>query len=411
MELNEDSPMEESNAFLQRLNADTARTVLQHLEAPADIARFAAVSRSCRQFVVECGCSKELCIRLFPEVSRFNCVVEVSQTTNPEGTSSSKVSELQNLEVEHRVYTQIARNLVSPPIDKGCIQQPIRASSTDNFPDESIMYTLDPRHIEDDRPSYWSSEGQSNAEVPETLTYKLSSRLCIVHEVKIRPFQAFFQVGLPIYSAKAVRFRFGRSRSSTGLTYQMIDGLMPSDRSANEDYVWTYESPEFMMQQEDRLQTFKLPRPVLCIGGILQIELLGRVQKQEMDGLYYICVCHVQVVGRPLSSAFDFDTLDPFDFETQQPQEHYILRYSGNLEHLDSFSEDSSRGSSEDEAGGPSGWHAFAERIRQIRAGRILLWNRSILNALLGNATVANLMLPDNQDSDEDDEDDDVLYD
>lgn len=396
--------MEESNDFLQRLNADMARNVLQYLEAPADIAHFAAVSRSWRQFVVECGCSKELCIRLFPEISKFNCVVEFSQTINSEGTSSSKGLEWQNLEAEHRVYTQLARNLMSPPIDKGCIQEPISASSTDNFPDENIMYTLDPRPVDDGtgRPSYWSSAGKSNAEVSETLTYRLSSRLCIVHEVKIHPFQAYFQVGRPIYSAKAVCFRFGRSRSSTELTYQMIDGPMPRDEPANEDYVWTYESPVFLMQQEDRLQTFKLPRPVLCIGGILQIELLGRVQKQEMDGLYYICVCHAQVVGRPLSA---------FDFEALESQEHYILKYSGKPEHLDSFSEDSSRGSSDDEAGGPSGWHAFAERIRQIRAGRILLWNRSILNALLGNATVANLMLPDYQDSDEDDGDDDVLYD
>lgn len=39
------------------------------------------------------------------------------------------------------------------------------------------------------------------------------------------------------------------------------------------------------------MQVFKLPRPVLCIGGILQVDLLGRVQTQEMDQLYYIwCV-------------------------------------------------------------------------------------------------------------------------
>ena len=41
-------------------------------------------------------------------------------------------------------------------------------------------------------------------------------------------------------------------------------------------------------EQENSLQKFKLSEPVLCIGGYLQIELLGRVQKQEMDGLYYI---------------------------------------------------------------------------------------------------------------------------
>lgn len=41
-------------------------------------------------------------------------------------------------------------------------------------------------------------------------------------------------------------------------------------------------------EQENRLQNFKLPEPVLCIGGFLQIELSGRVQRQEMDDLFYI---------------------------------------------------------------------------------------------------------------------------
>lgn len=40
--------------------------------------------------------------------------------------------------------------------------------------------------------------------------------------------------------------------------------------------------------QENRLQIFKLPEPVLCVGGFLQIELLGRVQRQDVDGLFYI---------------------------------------------------------------------------------------------------------------------------
>jgi hypothetical protein len=40
--------------------------------------------------------------------------------------------------------------------------------------------------------------------------------------------------------------------------------------------------------QENVLQSFKLPHPVLCIGGVVKVELLGRVQKQAMDGLYYI---------------------------------------------------------------------------------------------------------------------------
>lgn len=42
------------------------------------------------------------------------------------------------------------------------------------------------------------------------------------------------------------------------------------------------------------MQVFKLPRPVLCVGGILQVELLGRVQTQEMDQLYYIWYLCIQ---------------------------------------------------------------------------------------------------------------------
>ena len=44
------------------------------------------------------------------------------------------------------------------------------------------------------------------------------------------------------------------------------------------------------------MQVFKLPRPVLCIGGVLQVELLGRVQTQELDQLYYIWYLHFQMV-------------------------------------------------------------------------------------------------------------------
>lgn len=36
------------------------------------------------------------------------------------------------------------------------------------------------------------------------------------------------------------------------------------------------------------LQHFKLPEPVLCVGGFVQLELMGRVQTQEMDEKYYI---------------------------------------------------------------------------------------------------------------------------
>lgn len=47
-------------------------------------------------------------------------------------------------------------------------------------------------------------------------------------------------------------------------------------------------SAQMTYLQLNLLQKFELPKPVLCIGGYLQIELLGRVQRQDMDGLFYI---------------------------------------------------------------------------------------------------------------------------
>ncbi|CDP03074.1 unnamed protein product [Coffea canephora] len=61
------------------------------------------------------------------------------------------------------------------------------------------------------RPSYWSSKGEIDSAVPETLTYKLMAKLCVITEIHIQPFQVYFQFGSPIYSAKAVRFLMGHS--------------------------------------------------------------------------------------------------------------------------------------------------------------------------------------------------------
>jgi hypothetical protein len=96
---------------------------------------------------------------------------------------------------------------------------------------------------------------------------------------------AFFQPDQPIYSAQYVRIRLGhsiepsRSRSIVNKASQCIPA---------EEFLWMYESPKFSMEQVDSIQVFKLPHPVLCIGGVLQVELLGRVQTQAIDQLYYI---------------------------------------------------------------------------------------------------------------------------
>lgn len=61
--------------------------------------------------------------------------------------------------------------------------------------------------------------------------------------------------------------------------------------------------------KQNRLQEFKLPEPALCIGGVLLMELDGRVQRRGL--CYYIGVSHVQVVGLPISPEFDVKICHP----------------------------------------------------------------------------------------------------
>ncbi|XP_020570995.1 F-box protein At4g00755-like [Phalaenopsis equestris] len=342
--------------FVEWLGPDTASSVLLFLEDPADLVRLSAVSRSWRRFVIENGFCKNFCSRICFEVSNFAHVTEISSVQSSEAGSSSG-AEWRSLEREHRVYSYLSHCMVSPLAKRDCILEAICASSTDNFPDESIENTLEPNDRVDIRPSYWSSEGQKNPEVPETLTYSLLSKLCVINEIKIQPFEAYFQNGSPIYSAKSVRFRMGYCSS-------------PSETSKNgqvstvDDYRWIYVSPEFKMLQENALQSFKLPRPVLCIGGVLQIELLGRVQAQEMDGLYYICVCHVRVLGYPLTPHLDAEVVAAGN--------EIILKYLPEAGVCSST-----------EAQDSSGWQSLKDRIKDLRARARDGWHYPFLSTLL----------------------------
>lgn len=127
---------------------------------------------------------------MFPQLSRASYVVELNEhgAKEPEEVGSSYSLEWQALEKEHRVYAYIAKATMSFAIGD-CIGETIGASSTDNFPEESIDNTLQSSEVVAGRASYWSSKGQSNPAVPETLTYKLVSQICVITEISVHPFQ------------------------------------------------------------------------------------------------------------------------------------------------------------------------------------------------------------------------------
>lgn len=295
--------------FVQLLGHDMAMKIFMHLDDPSDLIRICLVSSSWRQFVIENYLSKQLCLKLLPEISSVTRAIESNNMIEPSLLREHEYSEFQYLKRAFKVYAFLARGL-NPFTRKDCLSEAISASSTDNYPVESIRNTLEPSDRLQDGASYWSSKGQSDPATPETLLYKLMANMCLVTELHIRPFQAYFQDGFPIYSAKAVRFRMGHCKFSQESMNDMDLSYASCHTSTDDKFTWTYTSPEFPMAQENCVQKFKLPEPVLCVGGFLKVELLGRVQTQEIDGLYYICISHVQAVGRPLLPHFDIEMLD-----------------------------------------------------------------------------------------------------
>ncbi|CAL5211863.1 unnamed protein product [Lathyrus oleraceus] len=159
-----------------------------------------------------------------------------------------------------------------------CISQAICASSMNDPIRESLTNTLESRDITEHGPSYWSSIGQSDPSVIETLLYRLYSKICLVIDIHVKPFQDYVNDGFPIYSAKAIRFRLGRARDPMEIDSNFV---LHDEMAFSRLSIWTYTSPIFPMSQENKLQHFKLPEPVLCIRGFLLVELLGSVQEIE----------------------------------------------------------------------------------------------------------------------------------
>ncbi|XVF12442.1 hypothetical protein REPUB_Repub08aG0118800 [Reevesia pubescens] len=352
--------------FILLLGPDMSIKILLHLDNPADLVRVCLVSSSWRRFVIANDLCKQLCLKLLPEISGVARTIEVNNLIDHVKLKQHDPSEWECLRRNHRVYAFLARAL-NPFTINDCISEAISASSTDNYPEESIQNTLEPLDIIENRVSYWSSKGQKDPTVPETLIYKLMAKMCLVTEIHVQPFQAYFQYGFPIYSSKAVRFRMGHPRLLEDLQSDTADSSTSSHKLEDNKFTWTYISPEFPMAQENCLQKFKLPEPVLCIGGFLQVELLGRVQRQEMDGLYYICISHVQIVGRPLLSRFDIEILDATG--------RCALKYLPEKENCMLSS-----GSPKGDNGASSRFRTFTARLIQ-RGTRG--WEQMILNTLL----------------------------
>lgn len=139
--------------------------------------------------MVQNALCRELFLKKFPELSSVALGFERNDAIEPVKVSGFSLRDEWNyLKRKHRLFSFLAHGL-STVISKKCILYSIRASSTDNDPEESIQNTLEVRDRIRSRASYWSSKGESDPAAPETLLYKLVANLCVVTEIHIQPFQ------------------------------------------------------------------------------------------------------------------------------------------------------------------------------------------------------------------------------
>ncbi|PIN16249.1 hypothetical protein CDL12_11126 [Handroanthus impetiginosus] len=298
------APSENSGIdFVVYLQFDIIMRIMSLLNDPLDVVRASAVSRAWHHFVINNSLLKNLCIKNAPAISTFDSIIvqEDGALTVIDYRSEHPLS-FEVLKKDHIMYSYLLQALSRSSIaPKDILECVLGASSTQSYPEESIVNVLLPcrRFLWGD--SYWSSRGCRVSNVPEKILFKLCGDVSIVTDIQIRPAQ---RLDHHVYSAISVRFRMGHSKSYRDLRPNIVQSLPLGEIDEN-NYVWSYTSPVFPMLEEASLQTFSLPEPVLCIGGYLEVELLDKAQKDSVNGLYYTCLGHVRIWGHSLMPAFD----------------------------------------------------------------------------------------------------------
>jgi len=186
--------------------------------------------------------------------------------------------------------------VLSVPGQRSLVAEALYASSTDN-PEEALSNVLTPEyhHLEHRLP-YWSSAGSANDTASDSVTFRLATRVAVVHSFSLRPYEADFQQGHPIYAPRAVRCHLGRLGEFAG----GFDTPLRVPAEEEEHFVAAYSSPAFPVALANTEQRFALPQPVLCTGGVMQLELLGRPTPQASDGRFYVCLAYVAAHGATL---------------------------------------------------------------------------------------------------------------
>ncbi|KAJ3146837.1 hypothetical protein HDU86_008395 [Geranomyces michiganensis] len=147
------------------------------------------------------------------------------------------------------------------------------ASSEDDADVQSIAACLDPSPR-----SFWSSKPSPSATTSEWLTFSLAHTISVVHSVRIRPYKATYQRGMPIYAPRMM---------------QIAIGMTPDPEQM---HFW---SRIYVVANIDADQEIIIA-PQLVAGSFLHLRLIGRYQTQPGDEMFYTVLGRVQCFGLPL---------------------------------------------------------------------------------------------------------------
>eukprot|EP00475_Leptophrys_vorax_P000565 TRINITY_DN1030_c0_g1_i2.p1 TRINITY_DN1030_c0_g1~~TRINITY_DN1030_c0_g1_i2.p1 ORF type:complete len:334 (-),score=60.80 TRINITY_DN1030_c0_g1_i2:99-1100(-) len=144
----------------------------------------------------------------------------------------------------------------------------IHASSTDGQR-QGIDQTLN-----DWRSTFWSSKGSSARDGKDVLIYQFST-LTVLTSIRVTPFRATYQPGMPTFAPKAVQVTCALDEEFKMITFST--NALPL-QNTGDHYEVSFNS-------------------FLVLGQYVRLNLLGKYQKQKRGGLYFVALERVRFFG------------------------------------------------------------------------------------------------------------------
>lgn len=157
-------------------------------------------------------------------------------------------------------------------------------------------------------PCYWSSAPSPDENSSEFIIYQAET-FSLVDSLLVRPYQATWHPGSPIYGPKEVIVEFLEPRS-----WEIGYPALPSRKWAMNEFRSNpqhdhaerayYRSPALPLSHSRGPHLLRLPKPQLLIGGRIRLIFRGKYQRQTLGGDdFYMCLNPCKVFGVPISTS------------------------------------------------------------------------------------------------------------